>query len=213
MAKSSVKRTPKSSIANTSNQLKKPNSPPAPYLTPPPSLQPFLEDLNPAHIYIVHIDIHPWTSKRRVFAVPVVMNVVIALLLLWRAKVAVPFYVALILAVLGYESAASVDVAHTETVILIWILTRRAGMFFLDWVLARIFVPWPLDFFIGVPASPFLWKWTIGFQDQEIVVRKSRKWDKEIPKDWLSEEGDGLVYQERIMPAIDRSWVQARRDT
>ena len=210
MAKTSVKRASKSNSANLNDQVKKTSSPPSPYSIPPPSLQPFLGDLNPAHIYIVHIDNHPWTFKRRIFTVPVIMNVVIALLLLWRAKVAVPSYVALILAVLGYESTASVDVAHTETAALIWILARRAGMFFVDWALARVFVPWPLDFFLGSPASPFLWRWTVGFQDQEIIVRISRKWDRDLSKDWLSEESDGVVYQERIMPAIDRIWVQAK---
>ena len=50
----------------------------------------------------------------------------------------------------------------------------------------------------------------MGFHDQEIIVRKSRKWDRELPNDWLAEESDGFVYKERIMPGIDRAYVQAK---
>ena len=184
--------------------------PPAPYSTPPPALQPFLLGLNPAHIYIVHIDTHQWTFKRKIFAVPVLMNVVIALLLLWRARVALPLYAAILLATLGYESTAKVDYQHLDWIPLLNVGGRRALMFLIDWLLAVYIVPWPLDFFLGSPANPALWRWRIKFQDQEIVVRKSRKWDKELAKNWLAEDADPAVYQHKIMPAIDRKYVDLK---
>ena len=138
------------------------------------------------------------------------MNVVIVLLLLWRAQTALPTYVALILATLGLESSARVEVDKTNWGSLFSIATSRAVMFLMDWSLAKFIVPWPMDFFLGSPASPVSWRRAVGFQDQEIIVRRSRKWDKELPKDWLAENSDGTVYQERIMPAIDREWVKAK---
>ena len=85
----------------------------------------------------------------------------------------------------------------------------RTFNFFLDFMLFRFAVPWPLDFFIG-NASPTTWRLTVGFQDEEIGVRKSRKWDEKLPENWLAEEADGAVYKERIMPAIDRQWIKEK---
>ena len=186
------------------------SKPPAPYTTPPPVFQPFLQGLNPKHIYIVHIDTHQWTFKRKIFAVPVLMNVVIAILLIWRARVALPLYAAILLATLGYESTAKVDYRHLDWIPLLSVGGRRALMFLVDWLLAVYIVPWPLDFFLESPANPALWRWRIGFQDQEIVVRKSRKWDGELPRDWLAEEADPAVYEQKIMPAIDRKYLDTK---
>ena len=138
------------------------------------------------------------------------MNIFITLLLLWRASVALPLYAAILLATLGYESPARVDFRHLDWIPLLDVGARRALMFLADWLLAVYIVPWPLDFFLGSPASPALWRWKIKFQDQEIVVRKSRQWDKELPKDWLAEEADPTVYEHKIMPAIDRKYVDLK---
>jgi len=188
------------------------SSPPAPFSLPPKILQPFLETLDKSHIYITHVDSHPWTFKRRVFSVPILMNVVIALLLAWRAYLAIPAYVAIMLVTLGYSNQAKVDISNTDWVPLLWIIAKRALMFLSDWALFRFILPWPLNFFLASPANPISWRRTVGFQDKEIVVRVSRKWDKSLPPDWLEEQkGEGgNIFQERIMPAIDPAWVQAK---
>ena len=138
------------------------------------------------------------------------MNIVIAILLIWRAQVAIPTYIALILAALGHDSKAKIDVATTDAWSLVYIAGTRTAMLFMDWALARFMVPWPLDFVMRTPESPLSWRWKLGFQGEEVVVRKSRKWDEDLKDDWLAEDTDGLVYQERIMPAINRTWVQTK---
>ena len=209
MAKSSSKRNAKSTSAHSSKSANL-SEIPSPYSVPQPVLKPFLLGLDTAHIYIVHVDNHPWAFKRRVFTVPVLMNVVIALLLLWRVAVAVPLYAVILLATLGQNNDAKVDIEHTDWTTLTWIAVSRALMFFCDWALARFLVPWPRDFFFGLPANPISWRWQVGFQNQEIVVRKSRGWDQALPSTWLEEDTNGTVYQERILPGIDRAWVQAK---
>ena len=210
MAKSTSKRTAKSTATLTPSKPTPVSEIPAPYSAPPPVLKPFLAGLDPAHIYIVHIDNHPWMFKRRIFAVPVLMNVVLALLLLWRALVALPLYATILLATLGQNNDAKVDYEHTGWATLSRIAVSRGAMFFCDWALVRFLVPWPVEFFVGAPASPTAWRWEVGFRDQEVVVRKSRRWDGGLPGTWLEEDTSGPVYQERILPAIDRGWVQAK---
>ena len=139
------------------------------------------------------------------------MNVVLALLLLWRARVALPSYFSILAATLGIDSGANVDIANTDWPVLVDIAIRRAGTFFLDFSLIKFLVPWPVDFFMGKPANPSLWRWRVGFRDDEIVVRRSRGWAQKLKKDWLAEEGAvGLVHRDRIVPAIDRVWVKAK---
>ena len=190
------------------------STPPSPYSIPPPSLASFLSTLNPAHVYITHIDTHPWIFKRRIFIIPIVMNIVIAILLFFRLRSAVPTYVSIALATLGVDNDARVDYYGTPWPPLIRIALKRTAMFMLDFCLARFAVPWPVDFFIssGNVVSPFEWRRKIGFQDREVVVRVSRIWDTMLPKNWLAEEADddGTVYREHIMPGIDRAYVREK---
>jgi len=210
MAKSTAKRSPKSIGKTTNITPSKSSQPPAPYSTPAPVLSPFLETLNPEHVYIVHIDNHPKALKQRIFVVPVLMNIVIACLLLWRARVALPNYGRLILLVLGYENELKVNTDQAQWTALLDVVVGRTLMFFIDFTLAKFVLPWPMEFFAGSPGSPVGWRWSVGFQDQEIVVRRSRRWDQALAKDWLAEDADGTVYKERILPAINKNWVKAK---
>jgi hypothetical protein len=211
MAKSATKRSPKLIAKPTIGAItpSKSNKPPAPYSTPPPVLRPFLETLNPKHVYITHIDTQPKALKQRIFVVPVLMNVVITGLLLWRARVALPYYGALLLSILGYDNQFRVDVKQQPWDSLLDIAMGRTFMFFIDFALARFVLAWPLDFFLGGSAgSPVKWRRSVGYQEKEIVVRRSRRWDETLPKNWLDEEADGTVYKERIMPAVDKKWCR-----
>jgi hypothetical protein len=74
--------------------------------------------------------------------------------------------------------------------------------------------PWPKHFFIGRPGNPVSWRLNVGFKDKEIIIRRSRKWDREIfggeneaPK--LMEKMDAMM-EERVMPAIDPTWLRGR---
>ena len=139
------------------------------------------------------------------------MNIVFALLLLWRARIALPSYFGILAATLGFDNGVNVDIANTDWPVLVDITIRRTMMFFFDFALVTFVVPWPVDFFLGKPANPCLWRWRVGFRDQEIVVRRSRRWDRKLEKGWLAEEGaEGVVHKERIVPAVDREWVKTK---
>jgi len=210
MAKSTTKRPPKSIGKPTSITPSKSGNPPAPYSTPPPVLRPFLETLNPEHVYVVHIDSHPKALKQRIFVVPVLMNIGIACLLLWRARVALPNYGRLILVILGYENELKVSTEQAQWTTLLDVLVGRTLMLFIDFTLAKFVLPWPMDFFAGSPGNPVKWRWSVGFQNVEIVVRRSRRWDRTLAKDWLAKGVEGTVHKERILPAIDKEWVREK---
>ena len=152
---------------------------PDPFSIAPAKLSAFVQGLNPAHVYIVHIDRVPWQFKRQIFMVPVILNIVIAALLSWRLYAAVPTYLDLIFLTLGFRTPAKVDhEAHTRGE-LIWITLRRAAMIALDYALLKIILPWPLTFFFESPGNPVSWRRSVGFQDKEIIVRISRGWNAE----------------------------------
>ena len=207
MGKPTAKRLPKTTLKPTAPQ---PSKPPAPYSTPPPVLRPFLETLDPKHIYIIHIDNHPKALKKRIFVVPVLLNIVITFLLLWRAQVAMPYYIELLLSILGVDNRYKIDVKRVDWATIADAAMGRTFMFFIDFSLAKFVLPWPWEFFIGPVGSPVKWRRSVGFQDEEVVVRRSRRWDQTLPTDWLAEDADGIVYQERIMPAVDKKWIRAK---
>ena len=209
MAKNVSKGKAKTVPRSTAVGSKLKSSPPAPYSTPLPALRPFLETLNPKHIYITHVDDHPTGLKKRVFAFTLLINVAIAGLLVWRARIILPYYSQVLMAIWGYDNEHKIDIPKAGLNGVLNEGLARGFTFFADFALAKFLLPWPMDFFLGA-ASPTAWRRRVGFQEKEIGVRKSRTWDQQLPKDWLAEEADGTVYKERIMPAIDRSWIRAK---
>lgn len=213
MARAASKRSTKSiphSPTTVSSKDAKDAKPPTPYSEAPAVLIPFLKTLDPRHVYIIHIDDHPKDLKKRVFVVPVLMNLVIFGLLIWRIRVAIPYYVALTMNVLGYETIFQVDLKQTGWGTLMDMVIGRTLMFFIDFTLAKFVLPWPMEFFLGSPGNPVKWRSKVGFQDEEIVVRRSKRWDETLEGDWLDEDADGTVYKERILPAINKRWVKAK---
>lgn len=95
-----------------------------------------------------------------------------------------------------------------------------------DFILLRFVGMWPWAFFLGQGglASPVGWRRWVGFRDVEIVVRRSRRWDvplfthmKEdggeefiggVKEDWLEQGKEGKVWQERVVPAVERQWLR-----
>lgn len=208
IAKRPAKSTPKPPNAPQTTSNKTPSDLPLPYTTPSPSLTTFLDNLDSSHVYLLHIDSHPPAKKRQIYAIAAAMNVLIALVLLWRAYVAIPIYMKIGLAMLGYDNEEKVDVGASDMGALIEACMRRTFTFLVDYALAVYLLPWPRDFFMGSPASPTRWRWNVRFEDKEIVVRKSRRWDKSLAPDWLEQNNtDSPIYAERIMPAIQRDWV------
>lgn len=206
MAKSVTKKT-----------IRSPRSPPSSRKgLPPPFELPseklsseFLSTLPKDHVYIVHVDSTPSTLKRQVFLVPVLMNLVLSLVLIWRLYFAVPLYLNLIIGSLGYSSPTAVDVRATSHSGLFRITVSRTLMLLGDYVLFSLLGHWPRRFIFGVAAtrysSPIKWRIARGFQDREVIVRRSRNWDKSLLPDWTID--DELTLKHKIMPALERKYL------
>jgi len=184
--------------------------PPPPFIESPPRFEPFTETLDITHVYVTHVDRFPATFKKRIFTVPVILNVAITLFLIWRGWYIVPTYLAMLSSILGYLSSATIDTASYTTKQLIWIGVKRGLNFMLDFVLLTIILPWPMSFFLEQPGNPMSWRLRVGFQDQEIVVRESRKWGTEELMRGVKTGEDSPFFKTRIMPAIDKRYIREK---
>ncbi|KAF2748193.1 hypothetical protein M011DRAFT_401198 [Sporormia fimetaria CBS 119925] len=190
-----------------SKRAEKPSIPP-PFSAAPTSLLPLLTTLDKESVYITHIDTHPAWFKRRVFSVPVVLNLVIAVAVLWRIYVQAPWYWALLMSFLGNHNSTTIFFARNTWGQIVKKVVVRALAFLVDWALVRIVGPWPWSFFLELPGNPVLWRLKTGFRDEEVYVRESRGWGA---KDLLGEaEGstgkageDSPFFKTRILPAVD----------
>ncbi|RYO94338.1 hypothetical protein DL764_007855 [Monosporascus ibericus] len=167
-----------------------------PFKPPPEVLGPFLETLDERHVYITHVDSKPADFKRKVFLVPVFMNICVAALCTWRVYHIAPYYLQLLLSMMGYSNETTLGpVAELD----FWTelapeLGRRALSFALDFVLAVFLWPWPAEFCADLRGngSPLLWRWAVGFRDREVVVRRSRDWDRAVRDVVHNAEGRSL---------------------
>ena len=227
--KSSGKPSAKPTTSNAASSTS-PLDPP--FKPVPAELLSFLNTLtSKSHIYILNLDTHPLAFKRRIFAVPLLLNIFILVLLVFRLQSALPTYFFLLLSVLGHDSPANIDKKNTNQLALLGISGERTLMFAGDFLLFRFVGMWPWDFFLGKggEASPVGWRRWCRFRDVEIVVRRSRRWDvplfaKEgsgegdmrgevekregVKEEWLQEGRQGTLFKERVLPAVDKGWVK-----
>jgi len=153
---------------------------PKPFQTAPAVLEPLYTHLSKRHIYLAHIDSRPRDFKRKIFLVPVAMNLVVALLFVWRVYYVSPYYLRLMASTIGYPNELTLHAADMDWRSLVAVILRRSFTFLLDFLLFVFVWPWPYEFAIGSEAShgaPLGWRWMVGFRDQEIYVRRSRAWD------------------------------------
>ncbi|EMC92878.1 hypothetical protein BAUCODRAFT_37791 [Baudoinia panamericana UAMH 10762] len=183
---------------------------PAPFTKAPTSLVPFLQQCDPAQVYLTHIDRHPPDYKRQIFLIPVILNGSIAVLLAWRIYAALPTYWAIVQTLLGYPSATTVDPKTTTRRQQILILLRRVLMFFFDFLLFRFVGPWPLTFFLEQPSNPVVWRWNIGFVQEEVVVRVSRNWNASDLMQGIKQGDDSPFFKTRILPAIEKQFMRSK---
>ncbi|OAG07895.1 uncharacterized protein CC84DRAFT_522224 [Paraphaeosphaeria sporulosa] len=182
---------------------------PDPFEPAPESLAPLLDNFDKSSVYITHVDNHPAWFKKRVFTVPLGLNVAIALLILWRVYSAGPWYWAVIMSVLGNENETTIHWAALTWGQLLGSVAWRAGVFLFDWLVITVIGPWPWTFFAESPGNPVSWRLSVGFREKEVYVRESRGWGA---KDLLGEaEGssgkagaDSPFFKTRILPAVDR---------
>ncbi|KAK8069970.1 hypothetical protein PG994_006586 [Apiospora phragmitis] len=172
------------SSSTTRNKLSS-GKPPAPLQSPPQALQPLLATLEEKHAYLIHVDPKPAAFKRQIFAVPVAMNLAITALFCWRLWSMGEWYLQLLASTLGYPNATTIVAAeHDFWKVVLPEIARRSGHFLLDTVLFIFVWPWPVEFFLGARhANPVNWRWHVGFRDDEVVVRRSRRWDAALKDD------------------------------
>ncbi|KAG7001947.1 hypothetical protein G7Y79_00030g064800 [Physcia stellaris] len=179
-----------------------------------------------AHLHHPHRHPPP-RHKLSIFLVPLALNTVLALALLYRAYTALPTYFSILLATLGYDNPEKVHWKETEWAGLAGVAMERMGLFLLDYMLWAVVGGWPWEFFVGRKGEgevgPVGWRWTVRFAEQEVVVRRSRRWDERLlaragdagMKVWASdgekvERDEEGVMRERIMPAVAPAWVRGK---
>ena len=166
-------------------------SPPEPFKRPPDVLDSFTSRLSQKHVYITHIDAHPVPFKRKIFLVPVAMNVCVVVLLVWRMYAALPWYWKLIVTAFGHQNETSFFSADAEWSELGWEIGKRVAVMLMDFLLFFFLWPWPVQFALGqAHGSPVLWRWNVGFREKEVYVRRSRNWDKAVGN--VSKDEDSL---------------------
>jgi hypothetical protein len=184
--------------------------PPHPFAVVGAFHKPIVDLLDPRHIYIIHVDTLPWFFKRRIFMVPVLLNISIAALLLWRAFSIIPVYLNMVMSLLGYNTSTTVDVSSRNWFQLIGITLSRTFSFMFDFLLVRFVMWWPITFFLERPANPILWRWRIGFRDAEVVVRVSRQWGTEDLLRGQTKGDKNPFFKVRILPAIDKAYLRGK---
>ncbi|KAF1982262.1 hypothetical protein K402DRAFT_448772 [Aulographum hederae CBS 113979] len=212
------KRTTKTSFAPTVKPSTSSTTPkiPPPFTPAPASLTPFLPLLPQKHaLYILHTDALPPRHKRNIFLIPILLNGSIALLLLWRLFVILPWYFALISG--GLDNSTK-DVfgkrldGRTAGMI-VWLILRRAATFALDYVLVTVVGKWPYTFFAAQEpvGNPLAWRWELGCREKEVIVRVSRGWgaaemlgyDPDAPGTVGKKGEESPWWRTRVLPALD----------
>ncbi|CAK7197795.1 hypothetical protein SEUCBS139899_000443 [Sporothrix eucalyptigena] len=170
-----TKRTGKASGSRKSTDSN--NNPPVPFKRAPDSLEPFYDQLSTRHVYIAHIDTKPASFKRKIFSVPVLMNIGVVFLFALRIWYIGPFYYLLLQSALGTANETTFvakDLAWSQ---LASVIFRRGFTFMLDLILCVFVWPWPIEFCFGTThGNPVGWRMQVGFRDKEIYVRRSRSW-------------------------------------
>lgn len=186
------------------------SGPPAPFKSPPDVLKPLIETLDEGHVYVLHVDSKPSDLKRKVFIVPVLMNIAIAGLFVWRMYAMLPWYLLVFTSTLGYANETTMIAAEMEWGELIPEVAWRTGQFMLDFLLYIFLWPWPVEFAFGWEHSnPVQWRWSAGFRDKEVVARRSRSWDKAI-KDVVNDEKSKKIFLSYVEPATSTMLLQEK---
>lgn len=160
---------------------KKDEAPPSPFKRPPEALEPFIQSLDEKHVYVTHIDNKPAAFKRKIFLVPVGMNVVVVLLFILRMWWIAPWYWQLIMTGLGHENETTWNTADSTWAEISLEIAKRAGTMFIDFILFIFVWPWPVEFIAGqARGNPCQWRWQVGFREEEVYVRRSREWDEAL---------------------------------
>jgi hypothetical protein len=220
MARAAGKRVPKpapGSSTTPKSASATPSGPPTPFQYAPTSLRPFLSTLPTDHIYLVHLDKTPPSLKKRVFAVPIVLNLLITIGLCVRVYFAVPVYLEQIITIFGYDTRYKVDTAKAGVGEIMNELFSRTFLLMVDFAIFGLIGSWPREFVFGSrllrSTGPLQWRMTLGFRDTEIIVRRGRTWDtpllvgedRDMAKTWKVDEE--LTMKVKIDPAMRPDYI------
>ncbi|PQK10650.1 hypothetical protein BB8028_0002g09690 [Beauveria bassiana] len=161
--------------ASTSAQ--RDGEPPDPFQKVPEVLEPFTKGLSKKHVYVAHIDGKPAEFKRKIFVVPVLMNIAVAAAFVFRMYYILPYYFTILVkAMVQHPSSFPGETTSTWSD-LGWEIGKRGFSMFIDLMLFIFVWPWPVEFVAGqTHGSPVKWRWAVGFREKEIYVRRSRDW-------------------------------------
>ncbi|KAJ6096198.1 hypothetical protein N7486_006944 [Penicillium sp. IBT 16267x] len=200
MAKKSARRkTPASTPASsgTSTPSSASSGPIPPFTKVPSILEPFVKPLSSDEVYLIHIDTTGTDLKWQTFLVPLVMNIAVTLAIAVRVYFGISTYPALIKTFFGFQSSLTVDESSTSWLQMAQLILRRTATLFLDYFLLTQFLGWPINFVFG----PALWRRAVGFQDREIIVRRSHpNWSKKLERNkWIR---DNEAMRDKIVAAV-----------
>jgi hypothetical protein len=190
------------------------SDPPAPFSRPPQNLGPFIAKLSQKHVYITSVDNMPWQFKAQIFAVPLLTNVVIVAFIFWRIWRVGPYYFKLGQSLMGVPNETTMNPMLMTRKELGYELTYRTLQFVADFLIYVILWPWPRAFFgPSEDENPAAWRASIGFMDQEIAVRKSRKWDQTLG-DIVTEGGEasegGTIFLTNVRQATSQAFMREK---
>jgi hypothetical protein len=199
------------SPSSSKNKHSLPLNPPKPFTRPTSKLNDFLPKLSKQHVYITHIDSKSRDFKRKIFLVPVAMNVLLIAGMIWRIKQIGPFYIQILFSLMGRINETTIHIATTPNNDILREIFRRGMTFMFDFLIYVFIWPWPRDFFAGTKISnPIAWRFGVGFRDKEIIVRRSRKWDLAVGN-VLDEESSGAqLLMENIRRAVDPVYMNEK---
>ncbi|KAL0939476.1 uncharacterized protein CTRU02_206086 [Colletotrichum truncatum] len=185
-------------------------TPPAPFKKPAAVLRPFIENLSQNHIYITHIDSKPKDFKRKIFLVPVGMNIVVAALFFLRMYYILPYYFKFVQSAFGYPNETTFSIPDSTWSALLWEIGKRGFSLMLDLMLFIFVWPWPVEFVFGQTyGNPVSWRWSVGFRDKEIYVRRSREWDQQLG-DIFKEKEKNQALQSLVRQATSPLFLQEK---
>ncbi|RDL32583.1 Uncharacterized protein BP5553_09039 [Venustampulla echinocandica] len=198
------------SKASASIQVQSKGDPPKPFQPSPKHLEPFLPNLSKSHVYITHIDAKPRDFKRNIFAVPVLMNLVIIGLIVWRITIVGPFYMKICSSLMGKTNETTMRTANLPFNEIKSEILRRSMTFMVDLLIYSFVWPWPKAFFLGQTiANPVMWRLRVGFRDKEIIVRRSRRWYNAAEN--VLDEGTGQdLFLSNVYQAVDPMWMSEK---
>ncbi|KAL5606418.1 hypothetical protein BROUX41_002834 [Berkeleyomyces rouxiae] len=194
------------SSSSSSRQAKLPKM----FKKAPESLQPFVDVLDPEHVYITHIDEHPVDYKRKIFFFSVGLNILIVLLFALRMQSVLPFYWGLIRAALDSAPGDMFNPKDAGWESIFWEGLKRATTMSIDLALFIFVWPWPVEFCMGSKhGNPVNWRFLTGFRKQEVAVRRSQDWDKSLGP--IFEKPDILNnFMIVVRAAIAPSWISRK---